>query len=230
VTDDTPLVSCVVPVYNGEAFIADALESILAQTHRRLEVIVVDDGSTDGTAGILAEFGSRVSAIRQPNQGPAAARNLGIARASGTFIAFLDADDLWYSDKLTRQLARFRERPELVACFAAYRNVSGVESADGDPMLDPAAWPVTPFSPCTLLARREVFELVGTFDPTLRRGEDTEWMMRMMLRKVPYESMPEVLLDRRIHRDNLTREQPPTYSNVVDAIKLVLDRRRVEGW
>jgi glycosyltransferase involved in cell wall biosynthesis len=225
-----PLVSCVVPVYNGERFVAEALVSIFGQTHQPVEVIVVDDGSTDGTPEVLAELAGRIRTIRQENQGPAAARNAGLEVATGTFIGCLDAHDLWHRDKLERQLARFAERPELMACFTSFRNVSGVESTEGDPMLDPAAWPVTPFSPCTLLARREVFDRVGVFDPKLRRGEDTEWIMRMMLRKIPYESMPEVLLDRRIHRANLTREQPPTYHNVVDAIKQVLDRRRAEGW
>lgn len=227
---EAPLVSCVVPVYNGERFVTEALDSIFGQTHQPLEVIVVDDGSTDGTAQALAGLGCGIRTIRQENQGPAAARNAGLGVASGRYVGFLDADDLWHADKLERQLARFEARPELMACFASFRNVSGVESTEGDPMLDPAAWPVTPFSPCTLLARREVFDTVGLFDPKLRRGEDTEWIMRMMMRKIPYESMPEVLLDRRIHRANLTRERPPTYHDVVDALKLVLDRRRAEGW
>lgn len=225
-----PLVSCVVPVYNGERFVTEALASIFKQTHQPLQVIVVDDGSTDGTPRVLAEQGGRIRTLRQANQGPAAARNAGLALASGTYIAFLDADDVWHPDKLERQLARFRERPNLMVCFTSFRNVSGVESTDGDPMLDPTIWPVTPFSPCTLLARREVFDQVGGFDPKLRGGEDTEWNMRMMMRKIPYESMPDVLLDRRIHRANLTRKQPPTYDNVVDTLKLVLDRRRAEGW
>lgn len=225
-----PVVSCVVPVFNGEQFVAEAVASIFAQAHRPLEVIVVDDGSTDGTAGVLDGLGGGILRVRQENQGPAAARNAGLGLARGEYIAFLDADDLWHPDKLARQLVRFRERPGLMACFTSFRNVSGVESADGDPLLDPAAWPVTPFSPCTLLVRREIFAEVGVFDPKLRRGEDTEWIMRMMLRKVPYESMPDVLLDRRIHRANLTRERPPTYDNVVDTLKHVLDRRRAEGW
>jgi glycosyltransferase involved in cell wall biosynthesis len=228
--EPAPLVSCIVPVYNGARFLADALESILEQTWPTREVIVVDDGSTDATPQVLAGFGSRARVVRTSNQGPAAARNTGLSNSAGEFIAFLDADDRWLSDKLERQLARFRERPDLLVCFARFKNVQGAASIEGDPLLNPEAWPVTPFSPCTLLARRAAFDLVGQFDPSLRRGEDTEWFTRLMMKEVKYETMPDVLVERRIHEDNLSRALPPTPEAVLAAIKSALDRRRREGW
>src|SRR5689334_9621809 len=117
-----PLVSCVVPVYNGERYLAEALDSILAQTHRPLQAIVADDGSTDGTAAVAAAYGDRVLVLRQANAGPAAARNLGLAAARGEYVAFLDADDLWHPRKLERQLARFRARPQLDYCVSLMQN------------------------------------------------------------------------------------------------------------
>jgi glycosyltransferase involved in cell wall biosynthesis len=225
-----PLVSCVVPVYNGVRFLADAVKSILGQTHPCLEIIVVDDGSTDDTPGAIAAFGSVIRSVRQTNQGPAAARNAGIALSAGSFIAFLDADDLWHSDKIMRQLARFQERPELEISFASMRNVTLDTPDREDGPLNPDLWPAVPFSPCTLLARRRVFDRVGLFDPALRRGEDTEWFVRMMMRGITYEVMPDILLDRRIHGANLCSEKPPTPYDVVAVLKLVLDRRRREGW
>ena len=225
-----PLVSCIVPVFNGARFVADALESILAQSWLARELIVVDDGSTDATPQVLAGFASRIRTVRQPNQGQAAARNTGVTLAAGEFIAFLDADDRWLPDKLERQLARFRERPELMVCFTSFRNVQGAASIEGDPLLNPAAWPVTPFSPCTFLGRREVFELVGLFDPALRRSEDTEWFTRAMMKGICYETLPDVLVERRIHEANLSRARPSEPAQVLEAIKAALDRRRREGW
>src|SRR5512143_4014499 len=112
-----PLVSVVMPVYNGARYLRQALESALNQTYRPLEIIVVDDGSTDETSAILAEFGSRIRAIRQKNPGSAAARNAALQAAHGEIIAFLDADDLWLPQKLEVQVAYLRAHPdvELVA-------------------------------------------------------------------------------------------------------------------
>jgi glycosyltransferase involved in cell wall biosynthesis len=100
-----PTVSVIIPAYNAEAFIADAVSSALEQTYRDLEVIVVDDGSTDGTLARLAGFGDRIRVHQQPNRGVAMARNTGVGLARGGWIAFLDADDLWLPHKLERQLA-----------------------------------------------------------------------------------------------------------------------------
>ncbi len=111
------LISCVIPVFNGERYLGEALESVLAQSYQPLEVIVVDDGSTDGTAEVARRYGERVRYVWQPNAGETAARNLGLTAAQGEFIAFLDADDVWHSEKLERQIARFQERPEIDLCF-----------------------------------------------------------------------------------------------------------------
>src|SRR5436190_9496549 len=97
---NSSLISCIVPVFNGDRYLAETLDSILAQTHRPIEIIVVDDGSTDGTSAIAAEYGEKIRYIRQENSGVASARNLGLQSARGDFIAFLDADDLWHAGKL----------------------------------------------------------------------------------------------------------------------------------
>ena len=96
------LISCIVPVFNGELYLAEALESILKQSYRPLEIIVADDGSTDGTEAIVARFGTQVRYLYQPNSGPATARNLGLGAVRGEFVGFLDADDLWHPEKLER--------------------------------------------------------------------------------------------------------------------------------
>jgi len=98
----SPLISCIVPVYNGERYLKEALDSILVQTHCPLEIIVADDGSTDGTASVVAGYGEGVKHLWQPNAGETAARNMGLSAAQGEFVAFLDADDLWHPEKLAR--------------------------------------------------------------------------------------------------------------------------------
>jgi glycosyltransferase involved in cell wall biosynthesis len=103
------LISCIVPVYNGERYLGETLDSIFAQTYQPLEIIVVDDGSTDGTATVAASYGQRVRYLCQTNQGKAAARNRGFGAAQSEFIAFIDADDLWHPEKLTRQITRLHE-------------------------------------------------------------------------------------------------------------------------
>lgn len=115
-------ISCIIPVFNGERYLAEAVESILAQTYPPCEVIIADDGSTDGTAEIATGYSARVRHVRQENLGAAAARNLGLHAAVGEFVAFLDADDLWHVEKLARQVARFRQRPELDFCISHLQN------------------------------------------------------------------------------------------------------------
>ena len=112
-----PLISCIVPVFNAERFIADALDSILAQSYRPIEVVVIDDGSTDKTPEVVTAYGDRLRYFRQAHSGAPQARNFGLGLAQGEFIAFLDADDLWHPEKLARQMARFEARPELDLCI-----------------------------------------------------------------------------------------------------------------
>ena len=103
-----PLVSVILPVYNRAGWVARAVESVLAQTHRPVELLVVDDGSTDDTRRVIEGFGSRLRLLEQSHAGAEAARNLGLAHARGEFVAFIDSDDVWYEDRLSRQLPLFK--------------------------------------------------------------------------------------------------------------------------
>lgn len=116
---DTPLVSCIVPTFNSRRFVGEALASILAQTYRPLEIIVADDGSTDGTIELVRAHGGYITLVSQATVGPASTRNLGLDAARGDFIAFLDADDRWHPEKLERQIARFLAQPALDLCVTA---------------------------------------------------------------------------------------------------------------
>ncbi len=222
-------ISCIIPVFNGEAFLGEALASVFAQTLLPAEVIVVDDGSTDGTRDVVDRFGERIRYVYQDNKGPAAARNKGIALATGSLLAFLDADDLWLPQKLARQVRRFAERGDLQVSVTQVRNFWIEElRAEAEAMRDhPLAAAALPgYVPQTMLARCEVFAHVGRFDETLRIGEDTDWFLRVADLGTAVELLPEVLVMRRLHRTNLTRAGNVLQSNLANAVWRSLQRRR----
>lgn len=201
-------VSYVVPVFNGERYLAECLHSILAQTHAPAEVIVVDDGSTDATPDVAAWFAAPVVSVRQEHGGHSAARNRGAALATGEFLAFLDADDLITPARTAIQLERFRARPELEFCDAYHRNFWSPEIAEAE------RWPQARMrythgenprasSIITWLMRRELFVRIGGFDGRTF-GEDADWLERMCAADTPRETVPQVLARRRLHGRNLT--------------------------
>ena len=223
-----PLISCIVPVFNGERYLAEALESIFTQTYRPLEVIVVDDGSTDTTAGVTARYGDHITYIWQANAGPAAARNRGVDAAAGPFIAFLDADDLWNEEKLARQMARFDVQPELELCLSYAQNFWAPEKMEEEERLGDHRFvqPLRVYSLVAMLVRREVFDAVGPFDPSLRMGEDNDWFMRVVEADTVIESIPDVLIYRRMHESNMSRDRALMFDLLPRIIKASLNRRR----
>jgi glycosyltransferase involved in cell wall biosynthesis len=225
----TPLVSCIVPVFNGERYLAEALDSAFAQAYRPLEIVVVDDGSTDGTARVIAAYGERVCAMRQDNAGPSAARNRGVRASHGEFIAFLDADDRWHPEKLTRQMARFAARPELDLCVTWARNfwIAELHEEEARFREHRIAAPLPGYLAPTLLARRRAFERVGEFDPSLYFSHSTEWFLRAAELGCIVELMPDVLYERRLHHANRSRQlNAASRDEFLELVKQHLDRRR----
>lgn len=201
-----PLVSCIIPVYNGERYVREAIESVLNQTYSNMEIVVVDDGSTDQTAAAVKEFGSEIKYFYQPNAGPGPARNFGIQVSSGEWLAFLDADDLWLPDKIKLQAERLLSSSRLDLCFSLMRNfwdpkLSKYEKKfkqEGLVKLCP------PFSLCTLLAPKSSFERIGKFDYRFFLGEEVDLFLRMREYGLRYEIVEKVLVRRRLHGANMT--------------------------
>lgn len=226
------LVSCIVPVFNGERFVVEALESILEQTYKPVEVIVVDDGSTDATPLILAEYEGRVRYVRQSRLGPGAARNRGIKSAQGDFLAFLDADDLWHPEKLSRQIARFETRPGLQLCLTHVQNFWAPElEHEAEHFRDHRiAKPLPGFSTVTMLARRGIFKHLGHFSTSLQHIHDTEWFVRAMEQGAAIEMLPDVLVYRRLHRENRSRLLASnSRQEYLELVRAHLDRSRRKG-
>ena len=224
------VVSVVVPVHNGEPFVRRALQSVIAQDYRPLEIVVVDDGSTDGTARIAREVANTCDVplryVFQERRGPAAARNRGIGIAEGEIIAFQDADDVWTGDKLTTQLGLLAQHPA-ASIVLGYTRV--VRSTDGGGMEDSPgnagmAGLVTVLQ--AALFRRAVFDQVGLLDESLLRGEDIDWFLRALEQNTEMVTHAEVVLLYRRHAASLTGGDGNPSLALLLALKRSLRRRR----
>jgi glycosyltransferase involved in cell wall biosynthesis len=183
------------PVFNRERFVGEAIQSVLDQTYRPFELIVVDDGSTDGSAALARTFAG-VLVLEQEQAGPGAARNRGVAASRGELLAFLDSDDLMPPNKLELQARHLRQHPETAG-------VLGEQELFG---ADPAHVPpgFVGQQPLSIMIRRSTFELVGPFGTDF--GEDLDWLCRAWGAGARIDSIDSVVLRRRVHEGNITHD------------------------
>ena len=230
----SPLISIVIPTFNSAAFISKTVESALAQTYPHIEIVAVDDGSSDNTVPILRQLGDKVRVFTQANAGAATARNHGIAQSRGDFVAFLDADDYWHPAKLDAQM---RHLSACAGCRAVYcawaewrcdRDGAWSVPPWGDETPDPMAleqagsgwlYPVllqdSVVHTSTLVLHRSVIDEVGQFDTQLRKGQDLDYWIRIS-RVTPFHKLRAVLSLYRIHDTSITfRPMPVNYRAAV---------------
>ena len=183
---ERPLVSVVMPAYNAAGFIADALNSALAQTYRPIEVLVADDGSSDGTAAVVKGFGAPVVYLHQQNRGPAGARNLALSHARGDFVAFLDADDLWHPRKLDLQVAAMQSDPELGMLGTQVTAKAPAGPAPDHPALTRVSYRRlylgNLLTTSSVLVRRDLLNGAETFDEQFFGPEDFDVWLRVAAR------------------------------------------------
>lgn len=221
---DSPLVSVVIPTYNRADWLCEAVESVLAQTYAPIEIIVVDDGSTDGTPDMLAARFPAVRCIVQPNAGVSAARNRGLAAAAGQYINFLDDDDLFMPDKIARQVARLEADPELFLVHCRYHDVDAAGHKLGrvgvlpegealpDLLRGNFIWMSAP------LIRREAVERVGGFDETLSTCADYDLWLRLAADGARFGCVQEPLGCYRLHGASMVTDAARVEREVFRAI------------
>jgi glycosyltransferase involved in cell wall biosynthesis len=206
------LVSVIIPTFNSARFLPEAIDSVLVQTFRDFEVIVVDDGSTDETESLMGKYGAPVRYIRQANCGVAAARNRGIEESLGRYVAFLDADDTWYGDKLERQLAALRSNPQHRACYTAFTACDADLSPlyiirsrrRGSTLRDLLLLGNVVATPSTVLCERSLFETVSGFDPALSLCADWDMWVRLAAH-TEFLYLDEPTVTYRRHDSNMSR-------------------------
>lgn len=205
-----PLISVVIPAYNCELYIAEAVESVLQQQDCHYEIVIIDDGSTDNTQQVLKPYQPKIRYIPQKNQGVAAARNHGIAQAKGELIAFLDADDYFLPGKLSAQAELFRQEPSLGIVHSGWQRVD----EQGNKLLDVCPWQNIPqleledwlrwkpVLPSAMMFRREWLEYVDGFDSRFPPAEDTELILRLALRGCRATWLKKITVCYRQHPDS----------------------------
>jgi glycosyltransferase involved in cell wall biosynthesis len=212
-----PVVSAVIPVYNGERFIAEAVASALAQTYEPLECVVVDDGSVDQTRRIVSGFGSSVRYLRQDHRGAAAARNAGARAAGGQFLAFLDADDIWEPSKIEQQMEVLLDNPDLGLVYCAFQLIDGegrhldlAPCPEPDDVLRNVLLNESAFIGLgsTAVVPRHVFDAVGRFDERLSLPQDSDLAWRLAA-QYPVAVVREPLVGYRQHPAQLHRKVEP---------------------
>ena len=222
-----PLVSVIIPVFNRERLLLDALASVRAQNVDSLEIVVVDDGSSDGTVAAAEAFGGPLRCVRQKHLGVSAARNRGLAEARGELIAFLDSDDVWTAGSLAHRLELLQANPQAEVVYGKTVVVNLVPQTElrryreGEPIHHPSF--------CSMLVRRSTFDRVGGIDETFEHSEDIEWLCRAKEAGVAMLMTDFVVVEYRIHGGNMTSEAATNRAFLFRALKGSLDRRRSGG-
>ena len=222
-----PLVSVMIGAYNAAPYLGEAIESVFAQDYEPIELVVVDDGSTDGTADVARSF-AQVKVICQENGGNGAARNRAVENASGELYAFLDADDRFTLGKLSLQKAALDADPGLDMVFGHVREFLSPELDEETRagLRPPAPEPMPWTAPNLMLIRRESFRRVGPFTTAVRVGVTVDWFARAAEAGLRYTILPGVVLERRLHTQNNGLRERASRSQYLEVIRQAMERRR----
>ena len=235
--NESPLVSVIIPAYNADQFIAQAIQSVVDQTYWPYEIIVVDDGSTDKTREILKGLGDKIRCLYQENYGPSSARNAGIKIARGTYICFLDADDLWTPEKLEAQVEFLERHPDIALVFSDHQDfkveIFGAHSYLAEKMERFGEAFVTEIpiqkaflkliqenfiSTPTVMVRKWCLEKTGLFDEGIRSVEDRDLWLRIAA-YFQLGCLPRIFCKRRVHQSNISKQSELTLQGRITVLE-----------
>ncbi len=232
-----PLVSVIIPAYNRGWIVCEAVDSVLAQDYPNLEVIVVDDGSTDNTQDLLIKYKDRIRVVYQKNSGVSAARNIGIKNANGEYIALLDSDDLWCKKKISSQIDFFRNNPEALICQTEeiwIRNGKRVnpkiKHKKPSGMIFEASLSLCLVSPSAVMIKKTLFDSVGLFDEKLPACEDYDLWLRISLEYPIYLTPEPFVIKKGGHDDQLSAAPGLDKFRIMSLQKLLLDEKLTEDY
>ena len=225
-----PLISVVIPVYNGDPYLAEAIESVLAQTYPAVEVIVIDDGSTDKSADVAKQYVPQIRYFYQHNGGQQAALNHGIALTHGDFLAFLDADDLWTKSKLEHQMDVIIDNPEIDAVFGHVEQFYSPDMSESERLRIRYNRRIMPgYHAGSMLISREAFMRVGDFESQWRVGGFIDWYARATRRGLRSIMLDEVVMRRRLHGSNMGLRERASQKDYLYILKAKIDRQREDA-
>lgn len=224
------LISVIIPVYNAEKYLAEAMESVLAQEINPIEIIVVDDCSTDGSLKVAEQFGENIKLLKLgENKGPGSARNAGIKIATGKFLSFLDADDIWTNEKLVGQLTFLEEHPGMDMVFGQVEQFISPELPDEHKSkLRVELTKLPGYVAGGMLIRKDTFMKVGLFDEKLELGEFIDWFSKAKDLGLKYHVTDEVVLKRRIHTSNMGVTKREHLKDYTSLLRAALARKRMK--
>lgn len=220
------LVSIIVPVYNYEMYLAEAIRSTLDQSYSEREVIVVNDGSTDGSGEIAQGFGDAITYIHQDRGGNGAARNLGVSKSNGDYLSFLDADDRWHETKIEREVALLEADSQLDGVRSLVREFVSPELDEEERQRVRATHDVIPALMHYGTMRRTAFEKIGGFTTDLQLAVGVDFSARWADLGLPAQLLEEVLVERRLHSSNNWARESTRHTDLAMAVKASLERRR----
>ena len=225
--DNKNLISVIIPVYNCERYLAEAIESVLGQTYRPVEVIIIDDGSTDRTAEVALRYEPQITYFFQPNAGSSAARNQGVRMSNGSYLAFHDADDIWVINKLALQMQVFHDDPQVDAVFGHVKQFYSPDLDEETRKRIICQENLMPgYLSTTMLIKREAFLRVGFFQTQWEIGEEMNWIIRAREVGLNMVLLPDLLFYRRLHAKNKGLLLKDKQHQRLHILKAALDRRR----
>ena len=226
IRDMEPLVSVITPVFNCEKYVGEAIKSVLSQSYRNVQLIVVNDGSTDKSEQVIRQFSKQIKYLKKPHSGIGPTMNLGLSHATGEYLSFLDADDVWPESKLQLQLQTFMDS-DADLIFGHMQQYLSPELDVGEfrNIVMPTS-PLPGYVAGTMFTTKAIFEKVGAFPEHYEVGQFVDWYLRTKEKGLQNIMMEETLLNRRIHQTNTTRKQGRKNRDYLSILKAGIDRRR----
>jgi glycosyltransferase involved in cell wall biosynthesis len=220
---EKPFISVIIPAFNAEKYISDAINSIFAQNYQNLEILVIDDVSTDNTLSVLESFGNKIKIFKQEkNMGPAVARNVGIRNAKGSIIGFVDADDIWTLDHLEKELPYLRgDEYDFVRGYTKFFKNEENTKKYSEPLFMESLVGAS-------LYKKSIIDKVGLFDEDMRQGEDLDWHIRFTEYGAREKRLTEPMLIYRRHDKNLTNDPESVKTGQMSAFRKKLARKRLK--